>query len=176
MTLASVYVFDRNIGRNLTTGDIILLDGNVTEYRSSSAYVYLTEITTPRNVRTVSRGNVVQPVVLGRSTTGIVGRKNLDPPTEQFSGLDGGDVFAEPNNISLISRDNPRLRPDKYGMDFWESLSGELVTVQGVTATGRPANAFGDQWVSHDPRCIHHEHPNDVECEIGPRHGLTLRA
>ncbi|KAI4254265.1 MAG: hypothetical protein L6R42_007267 [Xanthoria sp. 1 TBL-2021] len=32
-------------------------------------------------------------------------------------------------------------------MDFWESLSGELVTIQGVTALGRPANTFGDQWV-----------------------------
>ena len=32
-------------------------------------------------------------------------------------------------------------------MDFWESLSGELVTIKGVTALGRPANSFGDQWV-----------------------------
>lgn len=146
-TSESVYVFSRTVGANLTAGDIIKLDGSVTEFRSSNVYLYLTEVTTPRNVQVVSKGNPVPPVVLGARTSGIIGDKDVSPPTEQYSGLDNGDVFGVPNNVSRISQVNPQLDPTLYGMDFWESLSGELVTIQGVTALGRPANTFGDQWV-----------------------------
>ncbi|KAL8679267.1 MAG: hypothetical protein Q9224_007052, partial [Gallowayella concinna] len=146
-TSESVYVFSRTVGSNLTAGDIITLDGNVTEYRSSNDYLYLTEVTTPRNVRVVSRGSPVQPVVLGARTSGIIGSRDVSPPTKQYSGLDNGDVFGVPNNVSRISQVNPILDPSKYGMDFWESLSGELVQIKGVTALGRQANSFGDQWV-----------------------------
>lgn len=149
-TSESVYVFNRTIGANLTVGDIITLDGSVTEFRSSSAYLYLTEITSPRNIQVLSKSNPVKPVVLGSRTSGIIGRKDVSPPTEQYSGLDNGDVFGVPNNVSRISQVNPQLEPTRYGMDFWESLSGELVTVTDVTALGRPANSFGDQWVYGD--------------------------
>ena len=146
-TSESVYVFSRTVGANLTVGDIVTLDGSVTEFRSSSAYLYLTEITRPRTVQVLSNGNPVNPVVLGTRTSGIIGRKDVSPPTEQYSGLDNGDVFGVPNNVSRISQVNPQLEPNRYGLDFWESLSGELVTIKGVTALGRPANSFGDQWV-----------------------------
>ncbi|KAL8927682.1 MAG: hypothetical protein Q9172_001242 [Xanthocarpia lactea] len=146
-TSESVYVFSRTIGANLTAGDIITLDGNVTEFRTSNDFLFLTEVTSPRNVQVVSTGNPVEPVVLGAQTSGIIGDKDVSPPTEQYSGLDNGDVFGVPNNVSRISQVNPQLDPKLYGMDFWESLSGELVTIQGVTALGRQANRFGDQWV-----------------------------
>ncbi|KAL9012013.1 MAG: hypothetical protein Q9173_003184 [Seirophora scorigena] len=146
-TSESVYVFSRTVGANLAAGDIITLDGNVTEFRSSSAYLFLTEVTSPRNVRVVSKGNPVEPVVLGARTSAIIGEKDVSPPTEQYSGLDNGDVFGVPNNVSRVSQVNPELEPNTYGMDFFESLSGELVTIQGVTALGRQANRFGDQWV-----------------------------
>ena len=146
-TSESVYVFSRTVGANLNPGDIISLDGNVTEFRSSNDYLFLTEVTSPRNVQVVSTGNPVEPVVLGTQVSGIIGDKDLTPPTEQYSGLDNGDVFGVPNNVSRISQVNPQLDPKQYGMDFWESLSGELVTIQGVTALGRQANRFGDQWV-----------------------------
>ncbi|KAL8726438.1 MAG: hypothetical protein Q9166_006716 [cf. Caloplaca sp. 2 TL-2023] len=146
-TSESVYIFSRTVGANLTAGDIITLDGSVTEYRTSSDYLYLTEVTGPRNVQVVSKGNPVEPVVLGATTSAIIGGKDVSPPTEQYSRLDNGDVFGVPNNVSRISQVNPQLEPTNYGMDFWESLSGELVAIQGVTALGRPANRFGDQWV-----------------------------
>ncbi|KAL8989816.1 MAG: hypothetical protein Q9177_001386 [Variospora cf. flavescens] len=146
-TSESIYVFSRSVGANLAAGDIVMLDGNVTEFRSSSAYLFLTEITDPRNVQVVSKGNPVNPVVLGARTSGIIGDRDVNPPTEQYSGLDNGDVFGVPNNVSRISQVNPQLEPIMYGMDFFESLSGELVAIQGVTALGRPANRFGDQWV-----------------------------
>jgi hypothetical protein len=143
----SVYVFGKGALGNVTTGDLIAVDGNITEYRSNKDYLYLTELINPRNIRVVSSGNDVKPVVLGGKTAGIIGKKPVKPPTEQYSGLDNGDVFQVPNNQSLVSVTNPRLQPNKYGIDFWESLSGELVTIKGVTALGRQANSFGDQWV-----------------------------
>ncbi|KAI9884430.1 MAG: hypothetical protein M1823_003784 [Watsoniomyces obsoletus] len=139
----SVYVFDRTVGANLTVGDIIRLDGRITEFRSSPDHIPLTEITSPRNVRKISSGNIVEPLVIGKDTS--------RPPTEQYSSLDNGDVFGFPNNVSQISRVNPELGPEEYGLDFWESLNGELVTVRKPTAISKPNN-FRDTFVVGDWR------------------------
>ncbi|KAH7025368.1 endonuclease/exonuclease/phosphatase family protein-like protein [Macrophomina phaseolina] len=135
----SIYVFSSSAGANLTVGDRIALDATVTEYRSSSAYLFLTELSSPRNVAVISTGNVVEPILIGSGS-------GLAPPTEQFSGLDGGDVFAVPNNQSLVSITNPKLQPDQFGLDFWESLVGELVTIEMPVALGTP-NSFDEVWV-----------------------------
>jgi predicted extracellular nuclease len=139
-TSESVYVFGR-LPSNVTvaTGDIIVLDGLVSEYRSSSAYIYLTEITRPANIKVLSHGNAVKPVVMGKQDT--------SPPTEQFSGLDNGDVFSLPNNSSQISTTNPVLQPWAYGLDFWESLSGELVIIKNPSSLGKP-NQYNETWVA----------------------------
>jgi hypothetical protein len=137
-TSESIYVYGSTAVSKVSVGDIITLSGKVSEYRSSASYVYLTELTSPSAISVVSSGNAVVPVVVGKG-----GRA---PPTEQFSALDGGDVLAVPNNVSTISKANPVLKPRKYGMDFWESLSGELVTVSNVRAIARP-NSYGDTWV-----------------------------
>ncbi|KAK3671923.1 hypothetical protein LTR78_008098 [Recurvomyces mirabilis] len=146
---------------NLTVGDIITLDGRITEYRSSSTYLYLTELDSPSNIHVTSRNNAVVPLVVGRpgpaaaplppspppppppgngpappprpSSPAIglgepVKRTNLRPPTEEFSGLDNGDVFGVPNDVSRISAVNPALEPR------------------------RPADTFGDQWIYGDWR------------------------
>jgi hypothetical protein len=138
-TSESVYVFGRTFGANLTVGDSIVIGGRVTEYRTNRDYLYLTEIDRPTLTRKISSGNRVEPLVIGKDTR--------DPPTEQYSSLDGGDVFAVPNNKTLVSVANPALEPSKYGLDFWESLSGELVTVQKPVALTKPNN-FGDTWVA----------------------------
>ncbi|KAK7180975.1 hypothetical protein DPSP01_012351 [Paraphaeosphaeria sporulosa] len=142
-TSESLYVFGAKFAtaNNITVGDAISVGGKVSEYRSSKAYVYLTELASPTLEEKLSSGNQVKALVIGKDTT--------DPPTQQFSSLDGGDVFAVPNNVSLISVANPVLQPKKYGMDFWESLSGELVTVRKPTAINKPNN-FGDTWVIGD--------------------------
>lgn len=140
-TSESIYVFGRTFGANLTVGDSIVIGGKVQEFRSNRDYVYLTEISSPKLEQKVSSGNTVTPLVIGKDTS--------KPPTEQFSSLDKGDVFAVPNNQSLVSVTNPTLEPEKYGMDFWESLSGELVTVTKPTAIAKPNN-FGDTWVTGD--------------------------
>lgn len=138
-TSESVYVFGRTFGANLTVGDAITFGGKVLEYRSNKDYIYLTEISNPILEKVVSKGNKVTPLVIGKDT--------LNPPTEQYSSLDGGDVFAVPNNKSQISVANPTLEPKKYGLDFWESLTGELVTVKKARALTKP-NQFGDTWVA----------------------------
>ena len=142
-TSESIYVFGAKFAstNNLTVGDSISVGGKIQEYRSNKDYVYLTELTSPVLEGKLSSGNKVKPLVIGKDT--------VDPPTEQFSSLDGGFVFAVPNNVSLISVANPVLEPKKYGMDFWESLSGELVTVRKPTAVNKPNN-FGDTWVIGD--------------------------
>ncbi|CAO2653685.1 Nn.00g030960.m01.CDS01 [Neocucurbitaria sp. VM-36] len=138
-TSESLYVFGRTFGANLTVGDSIVVGGKVLEYRSNRAYIYLTELSSPVLEKKVSSGNKVQPLVIGKDTR--------DPPNEQYSSLDGGDVFAVPNNVSLVSVANPELQPRKYGLDFWESLTGELVTVKKPTVLTKP-NQYGDTWVA----------------------------
>jgi hypothetical protein len=141
-TSESIYVFGSRFGSNLTVGDSILFGGKVQEYRSNKDYVYLTEISSPVLTRRVSSGNQVTPLVIGKDT--------VKPPTKQFSSLDtDADVFDVPNNVSLISVKNPLLNPKQHGMDFWESLSGELVTVKKPRAITKPSN-FGDTWIVGD--------------------------
>lgn len=138
-TSESVYVYGRTFGANLTVGDAITLGGKVTEYRSNKDYIFLTQISNPVLGQVVSKGNQVSPLVIGKDTG--------NPPTEQYSSLDGGDVFAVPNNKSQISVANPTLEPKKFGLDFWESLTGELVTVKKARALTKP-NQYGDTWVA----------------------------
>ncbi|KAJ5677239.1 endonuclease/exonuclease/phosphatase family protein [Penicillium maclennaniae] len=143
-TSESIYVYGSAGARNVSVGDIITLSGKVAEYRSSPSYVYQTELTSASAITVISSGNEVVPLVLGKG-----GKGSRTPPTKQFSALDGGDVLSVPNNVSLISRENPKLNPGKFGMDFWESLSGELVRMENVRAIAKP-NTYGDTWVLGD--------------------------
>ena len=138
LTSEALYVYSRSVGNSLSVGDIISLNGQVFEYRSSAAYLYITEIVSPTNVAVISSNNTVVPIIIGEDTN--------SPPNIQYSRLDEGDVFSVPNNQSLISSTNPTLKPSNYGLDFWEHLSGELVTVKNPRAISRP-NRFGDTWV-----------------------------
>lgn len=108
------------------------------EDRSNALHNYLTELTNPTNVTVISSDNEVTPLILGEDT--------LSPPTELFSVLDEGGIFGVPNDVARIGAENPTLQPEKYGMDFWESLVGELVTIKDVVQVSRPNN-FGDVWV-----------------------------
>lgn len=141
-TSESLYVFSSTFGTNLAVGDAIVVGGKVLEYRSTKDYLYLTELSNPVLEKRVSTGNKVSALVVGKDTRA--------PPTELYSSLDtGGDVFAVPNNVSLVSVANPELQPRRFGLDFWESLTGELVTLKKPTVLTKP-NSFGDTWVRGD--------------------------
>lgn len=135
-TSESIQVYSSSAAaRNVSVGDVITISSaTVAEYRSSVDYLYLTELTNPQGIIVLSRGNTVTPVPIGGSTTGVIGRRSTEPPKSEYTYLDNGDVFGYPNNVSLISVVNPMLQPRLYGLDFWESLSGEYVTIG--TATG----------------------------------------
>lgn len=136
----AIYVYGSALASNtsIATGDVIVLNGKVSEYRSASTYLYLTEIISPVVTAILETGQTVEPLVIGTDT--------LSPPTGQYTSLDDGDVFGVPNNQSLLSVVNPELDPEKYGLDFWESLVGQLVTVESPVAASKP-NQYGDQWV-----------------------------
>ncbi|KAI6834322.1 DNase I-like protein [Hortaea werneckii] len=138
-TSESIYVFGDSGLNSVEIGDIVTLNGEVDEYRSSDAYLYLTEITSPSAITVVSSNNEVTPLVLGT--------KGYKPPTRQYTSLDDGDIFGVPNNVSQISVDNPTLQPKLYGLDFWESINGELVTIKSPRALGRPNN-YGEFWIA----------------------------
>ncbi|KAJ3531742.1 hypothetical protein NMY22_g8024 [Coprinellus aureogranulatus] len=139
-----IYSTSSTVLNSVSVGDAISLSGKVSEFRSSSNpnYLYLTELTSPTDIHVVSSGNTVTPVVLG---------KDRIPPTQLLSALDtGADGFLSvPNNISRIEQVNATLQPDKYGLDFWESLEGQLVTIPKPTTLGF-ANNYGEFWVHGD--------------------------
>ena len=139
-TSESVGILSAQFGFDHAVGDIVTIDGYVRgDDQPWLVFLPATYITSPRNVRIVSRDNPVEPVPLGASTSGIIGNKDMRPPTEQYNKLDNGDVFGVPNNVARVSEINPQLQPRKYGMDFFQSLSAELVTITNVTALGRQA-------------------------------------
>ncbi|KAI5923753.1 endonuclease/exonuclease/phosphatase family protein [Camillea tinctor] len=135
-----LYVYGSALAKNasIAVGDVLVVDGTVSEYRSNSAYLPLTELTSPTVRAVLGTLDNVAPLVIGKDT--------LCPPTQQYTQLDQGSVFAVPNNESLVSVVNPELQPDKYGLDFWESLVGQLVTIESPRAVARP-NQYGDTWV-----------------------------
>ncbi|KAG8816646.1 hypothetical protein FRC19_011897 [Serendipita sp. 401] len=136
-----VYSTSKTVLAQVAVGDIVSLNGKVQEYRSSVDYLFLTEITSPTNITKLSSGNAVTPIVIGA--------EGLHPPTQQFTSLDVGGPLSVPNNVTQVSTANPTLQPDKYGFDFWEGLSGQLVKITKPTAIAYP-NSFKDFWVRGD--------------------------
>ncbi|KAI0649283.1 endonuclease/exonuclease/phosphatase [Trametes meyenii] len=125
-------------------GDSISVTGRVTEYRGdrNPNDLFLTELDQISALTTHSTGNVVKPLVLGVERI---------PPHNQLSSLDVGPDgwLSLPSNISLLESVNPTLRADVFGLDFWESLEGQLVTVPFPTAANFP-DRFGSFWVYGD--------------------------
>ncbi|KAF8964437.1 Endonuclease/exonuclease/phosphatase [Flammula alnicola] len=139
-----IFSSSSSVLKSVSVGDSISLSGKVSEFRSSSSpnNLFTTELDSPTNITVLSSNNTVTPVVLG---------KDRSPPTQQFSALDvGPDGFLSvPNNSSRIDSVNATLQPDKFGMDFWESLEGQLVTIPKPIATAFQ-NSFGEFWVYGD--------------------------
>ncbi|KAL0960684.1 hypothetical protein HGRIS_005712 [Hohenbuehelia grisea] len=128
----------------VAVGDAISLSGNVSEFRASTRPndLTMTEITGPNNIVVVSTNNTVTPIILG---------KDRSPPTQHLSALDvGKDGFLSvPNNSSLVDSTKSELQPDKFGLDFWESLEGQLVTIPKPVALNFETK-FGEFWVRGD--------------------------
>lgn len=140
-----VYTTAANILSQVAPGDIVTLDAKVSEFvRTGNAYVNsltTTELISPTNIRKVSSGTPVTPIVIGAG--------GLHPPTQQFTSLDVGGPLAVPNDASKLLTVNPDLKPAEYGLDFWESLSGKLVKITNPVSIGWPNNKK-DFWIRGD--------------------------
>ena len=117
----------------------VTVNGKVQEFRSDPTFLTVTELGSPTNITIASSNNTVAPVVLG---------VDRSPPTQFYTDLDtgAGGFLATPNNASQVQVVNATLQPDKFGLDFWESLEGMLVTVKNPVALNFE-NKFGEFWV-----------------------------
>ncbi|KAF7978492.1 hypothetical protein HWV62_45637 [Athelia sp. TMB] len=139
-----VYTTSTTVLAKVAVGYNITLSGTVSEYRSSSDPfdLYGTELESPTSIVVNSQNNTITPVVIG---------KDRIPPTQLLSALDvGADGYLSvPNGASNLTTINATLVPATYGIDFWESLEGQLVTVPGPIVVDFP-DYYGDIWVHGD--------------------------
>ncbi|KAG6828170.1 hypothetical protein H0H92_008938 [Tricholoma furcatifolium] len=158
----NIYTTSSSTLSKVSVGDLLSLGGKVVEYRSSSYpnYLYATEIESPTNITILSNNNTVTPIVLG---------VDRSPPTQQLSALDVGPdgYLSVPNNVSLVEVVDAVLQPDLYGLDFWESLEGQLVTIPKPVAIGFP-NSYGEFWVYGDWNVTGKNGRGGLSITIGP--------
>jgi len=125
----------------IKVGDLVSFNARVSEFRSTFRLndLHLTELISPTNITVLSSGNPIVPIVLGRDRS---------PPTQHFSSLDSGpDGFLSvPANQSLQDMPDRRLQPATYGLDFWESLEGQVVTIPSPISLGF-GTPFKEFWV-----------------------------
>lgn len=133
-------MYGNSITRATAVGDLVSLSGRVAEYRQARRPndLLLTELELPSRISVLSSGHEVEPVVLGVDRI---------PPTGPLSAFDDGPDgwLSMPNNVTLLESANATLQPEKYGLDFWESLEGQLVKVPAPTALDFP-DWFGSFW------------------------------
>ncbi|MFF4378357.1 endonuclease/exonuclease/phosphatase family protein [Kitasatospora sp. NPDC001547] len=128
-TSEGVFVFT---GGNPTVkvGDSVLVSGKVTEYypNFNGGSQSLTEISAP-GVTVLSAGNPLPAPV-------VVDTRNIPGTYSPAAGADG-------------SIDGVGLRPEKYTLDFYESLEGMLVQVKDVRVI-QATDKYNELWVAAD--------------------------
>ncbi|KAI0688927.1 DNase I-like protein [Earliella scabrosa] len=141
-----IYTTSTTLLAQVSVGDEISLSGTVAEFRSSGSpnNLFITEIGSPANITVLSSNHTVAPLVLGKG-----GKRS--PPTQRMSALDTGrdGWLGVPNNKSLVEVTNATLRPDQFGLDFWASLEGQLVTIKKPVSLDFE-NSFGEFWIHGD--------------------------
>jgi len=106
-TSDAIYIY---LGKNSTianqaiVGDEISLSGVVVDYKAEIFSIPSTQIISPTNLKKISSGNQVHPIILG---------VDRSPPTKEFSSIDAasGGVFGVPNNVSAISSGTKSCNP-----------------------------------------------------------------
>ncbi|WP_046733022.1 endonuclease/exonuclease/phosphatase family protein [Streptomyces humi] len=132
-TSEGVFVFTSSTPK-VAVGDSVTVTGTVSEYvpgGASTGNQSLTEITKP-TVTTVSTGNAVPAPVV------------IDKKSVPSAYAPAGDAAAG-NSINGLT-----LRPEKYALDYYESLEGMNVRVEDarvVTAT----DPYAELWVTVKP-------------------------
>ncbi|KAJ7794158.1 DNase I-like protein [Mycena olivaceomarginata] len=152
----AVFTTSTSILSQVNAGDIVSLTGTVSEFRPAADpdYLLLTEV--------LSVNNTITPLILG---------KDRSPPTEQFSSLDVGrdGWLSVPNNQSRIDTVNGTLQV-KFGLDFWASLVGQIVSIPTPVAINFP-NSFGEFWAHGDWPVTGKNSRGGLSLTFGP-HGI----
>ncbi|WP_448603240.1 5'-nucleotidase C-terminal domain-containing protein [Thermoleptolyngbya sp.] len=119
-------------------GDSVKVSGVVTEFRSSRA---------PRNLSTTQIGGGGNPATFTIDSSNnalpaptIIGLEGRVPPTERIAG----DAPSGTVEVADYAFD-----PIQNGLDFYESLEGMQVQVNGGVVVG-PTNDFGEVWLLAD--------------------------
>jgi predicted extracellular nuclease len=114
-------------GGTAPVGALVRVDGRVTEFRSGGAGGFenltTTELTSP-TVSVVSTGNPLPTTVVG---------VDVMPPT----------IVIDDDSTDSVEASNAVFDPANDGIDFWESLEGQLLRVADAVAVG-PRNSFGE--------------------------------
>ncbi|WP_190133148.1 endonuclease/exonuclease/phosphatase family protein [Streptomyces mashuensis] len=131
-TSEAVFVFTGTTTPAVAVGDAVLVSATVTEYYPGGAAAGLQSVTelTKATWTVQSSGNALPaPVRLRPSSV----------PARYAPDAKGGSIEKLP------------LRPDRYALDFYESLEGMRVQVDDATVVG-PTNEHHELWVTADPR------------------------
>ncbi|MCX4751405.1 endonuclease/exonuclease/phosphatase family protein [Kitasatospora sp. NBC_01287] len=128
-TSEGVFVYTGSTPK-VAVGDSVLVDAKVSEYYPDYAdgYQSVTELTKP-TVTVLSSGNALPTAVK----------------------INGGDIpgrYAPQNGSASI--ESLTLQPEKYALDFYESLEGMRVEVDNTRVVGA-TDAYSELWVDADP-------------------------
>ena len=128
-TSEGIFVYTRT-APTVAVGDALLVNGTVSDFRPGGATttnLTITELTSPTFV-TQSRNNPLP----GAAPIGAGGRV---PPTTTIKAGNPGDVESCASPCATFD-------PTINGLDFWESLEGMRVQVNGAVAVG-PQSDYG---------------------------------
>jgi predicted extracellular nuclease/2',3'-cyclic-nucleotide 2'-phosphodiesterase (5'-nucleotidase family) len=119
-------------------GDAVQVNGVVTEFRPANA---------PRNLSTTQIGGGNNPATFTIASSNnplpmatIIGLEGRTPPTERIAGNAPSGTVDAADYV---------FNPEQNGIDFYESLEGMQVQVNGSVVVG-PTNNFGEVWVLAD--------------------------
>ncbi|WP_258037146.1 endonuclease/exonuclease/phosphatase family protein [Streptomyces sp. SM14] len=127
-TSEGVFVYTGSAAPTVSVGDDVLVSGQVSEYYPATGAQSITQITSPRAV-VVSRGNdLPAPVVL-----------DADSVPDLYSPEAGGG-----------SVNDLELEPDKFALDFLESVEGQRVEINDTRVISRTTD-YDEIWVTVKP-------------------------
>lgn len=142
-------VFSQSVISQAEVGYVVSVSARVTEYRNPARPndLFLTELVNVSNFHVLHRDAPVTPIILGHGNNAT----HRTPPQARLTSLDSGPDgwLSVPGNVTLLESVNPVAQPDKYGLDFWESLEGSLVTIPKPVVLNFP-DRFGSFWVHGD--------------------------
>ncbi|MDF2234596.1 choice-of-anchor I family protein [Albimonas sp. CAU 1670] len=116
----------------VVVGDEAKVKGTVTEYVAGSGNLALTELTSP-TVEVLSSGNELPAAI-------VIGAGGREIPDQ---------IISDDELPVNLNEDPVHFDPTEDAIDFWESLEGMRVTVEGGAVIS-PTNRFDETWVVSD--------------------------